>query len=80
MQTVPIYTDVFELVNFFESQNTNYEVNSGDTEVRACGDAERPPSSVTDGCGNMVRKQTTLLGKLANAKTDLALAILSGKK
>ena len=24
-------TDVFELVNFFEQQNTNYEVNSGDT-------------------------------------------------
>ena len=27
-------TDVFELVNFFESQNTNYEVNSGDSEKK----------------------------------------------
>lgn len=27
-------TDVFELVNFFEAQNTNYEVNSGDTQVK----------------------------------------------
>lgn len=27
-------TDVFELVNFFESQNTNYEVNSGDTQKK----------------------------------------------
>jgi len=27
-------TDVFELVNFFESQNTNYEVNAGDTQVQ----------------------------------------------
>ena len=27
-------TDVFELVNFFESQNTNYEVNSGVTKKK----------------------------------------------
>ena len=27
-------TDVFELVNFFESQNTSYEVNSGDTQKK----------------------------------------------
>ena len=27
-------TDVFELVNFFEAQNTNYEVNSGDSEKK----------------------------------------------
>ena len=27
-------TDVFELVNFFESQNTSYEVNSGDAEKK----------------------------------------------
>jgi ribonucleoside-diphosphate reductase beta chain len=27
-------TDVFELVNFFEQQNTNYEVNSGDAQKK----------------------------------------------
>lgn len=27
-------TDVFELVNFFEAQNTNYEVNSGDQKKK----------------------------------------------
>src|SRR6185369_4672988 len=27
-------TDVYELVNFFEAQNTNYEVNSGDSEKK----------------------------------------------
>ena len=27
-------TDVFELVNFFESQNTSYQVNSGDAEKK----------------------------------------------